>query len=126
MNLIFKLFVFTSLIVFYPSKNISNISSSFVNTKVIGEGTVTYVIPAFTPEISNHIGYILKDPLWKIPPTEERLRTFLEPDSIVKKYVNQYVHIEGLQYKMPGKKLDDHTYINPYDVIVVDKIYTIN
>ena len=126
MNLIFKLIVLISFIVFTPFKNISNNTNSFENTKVIGEGTITYVIPAFTPEIGNHIGYILKDPVWKIPPMEERLRTFVEPDSIVKKYLNRYVHIEGLQYKIAGKKIDSHTYINPYDVIVVDKIYIIN
>ncbi len=126
MNLTFRLFVLFFLIIFVSHKNISNTPISSGNIKVVGKGTITYVIPSFSPEVGNHIGYILKNPTWEIPPKEERFRTFLEPDSIIKNYLNQYVHIEGTQYKIPGKKINSYTFINPYDIIVVDKIYVIN
>lgn len=117
------LIVIIILMSFINNKNDTIGNHLYVNSKVIGEGMVTHIKSSNTQEIFNHSGFILKNPLWKISPEKEKSVVFLEPDSIVKIYQDKHVHVEGFYTKIPGKKVDDITYINSYDVIIVDTIY---
>ncbi len=58
---------------------------------VSGQGIVTFIKPGGTREEIPHWGYILKNPERKVPPEDERITMYLEPDSIIKKYLDKTV-----------------------------------
>jgi len=112
-------------IIFIDSKITSIGAQSFINEEVVAEGIVTHIYSAQTPEISYHSGYVLKNPYWIVRPREQKSHVFLKPSSLVKNFQDKKVHVEGLFTQIPGKEINDYTFIASYYVIMIDTIYCI-
>lgn len=112
-------------IIFINSKSITCIAQSFINEKVVAEGTVTHSFGINTMEISNNSGYLLKNLNWIISPGEPKAKVFIEQDSLAKNFQDKKVHVEGFFTQVPGEKINSHSFTATYYVILIDTIYTI-
>jgi hypothetical protein len=97
---------------------------SSINSKVLAEGLVKYFeSPIF--QTIHHSGYLLQNLVWIVPPEEQRVFVFLEPNELVKNFEHEHVRVEGLFSKIPGRRINSYTYVNEYYIIMIDSIYVL-
>jgi hypothetical protein len=97
-----------------------------INTKVIAEGVVTIFHGNGTREILNPSGYVIKDPVWIVPPPTRISIIYLRTNNnLLNNLVDKKVRVEGKYTRVPGTRSGEVNYTSGYDAINVDTIYCV-
>lgn len=96
------------------------------NTRVIAEGIVTMFHGGGTREIQNPSGYVIKDPVWIVPPPTRISIIYLRTNiNLLNNFIDKKVRVEGEFISASGRRSGEVNDTSGYDAINVDTIYCV-